>query len=67
MNRIGLGDNIISAILKMGDGNTNAVNVLGEMVNMGPKIDPQNFAGPFSALLGLDAIGIYGDSIMILF
>ena len=65
--RLELNDDIKTAIIKMCDGNPGALTVLIESVKQCEAIDPDNFVGPYSVLLALDSIGIYGPSIWVLY
>jgi hypothetical protein len=66
-NRIELNDNIITMIIKMSDGNPGAATVMGALAKENETIDPQSALGPFSCILALDDMGIYGSHIWILF
>ena len=65
--RIGMEDTLMSATLKLSEGNPGAATVLVKSLQEGPKIDPDDFAGPFGVMLGLDTMGIYGPRIWMLF
>lgn len=64
--RIELTDTMMSATMKMVDGNPGAITALMSMMNEAETIDPQNFAGSLSPLLDLDSHGIYGTDIYVL-
>jgi len=61
--RLGLNDTIQSAIVKMSEGLPGAVQVLIELVNKTPEIDPDAGLGPAAHILFLDSFGIYGSRI----
>ena len=65
--RLELNDDLYSSLFKMSEGNPGALHALMESVKEGGKIDPQSALGGFGVLLSLDAIGIYGSSIYILY
>jgi hypothetical protein len=61
--RIDLADSLMSAIIKMADGNPGAVRVLMELFQQGPTIDPYSALGALSGMLHLDTLDIYGHRI----
>jgi len=65
--RIELTDSIQIAIAKMVDGNIGATTALIEIAKSTPIIDPQSALGPFSVLLALDRMGLYGSDIWIVY
>lgn len=67
MTRLELTDTGISAVVKMAEGNPGAISALSEIMKNAKNIDPQAFAGYLGVFLSLDAYGIYGTSIYILY
>jgi len=65
--RITLTDSIMSAVIKMSDGNPGAVTVLTQILNQGAAIDPDDAFGALGALLSLDTEDIYGSRIWMLY
>jgi hypothetical protein len=65
--RIKLEDTVMSACIKMSDGNPGAISVMASMVRDGEKIDPDSFMGGFCNVLELDTLGIYGPRIWMLY
>ena len=65
--RIGLEDNMLSAIAKVSDGNPGAIVAMTEMIKASAITDPDSILGPFTPILGLDTYGIYGSHIHLLF
>lgn len=61
--RIEITDTLMSAILKMAEGNAGAIEVLAKLYAEGPKIDPDSAFGGFAPILDLDYMGIYGSRI----
>ncbi len=66
-NRIGLEDDFKAMAVKLCEGNPGALNVLINLVKQEPTIDPDSAMGPYGTILSLDAMGIYGSHIWILF
>jgi len=64
--RIKLEDTIVSAVMKMSDGNPGALSTLMEIYSKNPKIDPDDIIQGFGPILHLDSLGIYGTDIYIL-
>ena len=67
MPKLELKDSGMDIMLKMGEGNPGAINVL--MTLMGDqslKIDPDNLMGGLGTILFLDTLGIYGSNIYLL-
>lgn len=54
-------------IVALAEGNPGAMTVMLRMVNNNEKIDPMDWAGPFGPLLSLDALGIFGCRIWMLY
>lgn len=67
MQRIQLTDSAMGMVLKMSSGNPGAMSALTEILVQSEKIDPQRGMRGAGAILQLDAYGIYGSSIYILF
>lgn len=65
--RIELTDTIPDIIEKMSEGNIGAMSVCMKLMEDGAKIDPQAFMGGVGILLSLDALGIYGSRIWMLY
>ena len=61
--RIQLTDTIMSAMIKMSDGNPGALTVCGKLSKDGAAIDPDSFMGGFGCVLDLDTLSIYGPRI----
>ena len=64
-NRITLGDTLIEAITKIGEGNVGAVSIMARIMAIGGEIDP--IGSPFMMIAYLDEWGIYGEQIWILY
>jgi len=64
--RINLSDNMITAIVKLSEGNPSAIAALREVSKASPTVDPQAALGGIGVLLSFDTHGIYGASIYIL-
>lgn len=67
MSKIQLSDTTSSMVAKISEGNPGAINVLLQMLKGGDTIDPQAAMGGVGAILNLDAAGIYGSSIWMLY
>lgn len=65
--RIGIEDNVVSAIVKMSDGNPGGVVVMREAALHSLEIDPMAMMGGFAPLLSLDTLGIYGSRVWMLY
>jgi len=65
--RIELTDNIISAIMKLSEGNPGAMNVCIQLDKEGVNIDTDSFCGGLGQLLSLDAEHVYGPKIWMLY
>ena len=65
-NKINLTDSAMSICLKMSEGNPGALSIVTSLLKQNALIDP-NGIGPFTAILQLDSIGIYGSEIWILY
>jgi hypothetical protein len=61
--RIELGDSTVDMVVKLSEGVPGALVVLKQILERGEEIDPDSFAGPFSGLLSLDSLSIYGSGI----
>jgi len=67
MSRIELTDNMMSATMKMAEGNPGAITAIMEIIKEGDLIDPQSaMGGGLGALLSMDTWEIYGSSIYVL-
>jgi hypothetical protein len=64
--RIDLFDSPMDAVMKMVEGNPGAIAALMDLMNSSESIDPQSAFGPLSPLLSLDALGIYGSGIYVI-
>ena len=64
--RLALDDTVMTSIIKMAGGNPGALRVCTDIVKHGQDIDPHGMGG-LGALIFLDALGIYGSRIWILF
>ena len=67
MSRIELNDDIIEILLKMGEGNPGASNVIAKTLTSGATIDPHGFAGGLGCILMMDTYKIYGSDIWMLY
>jgi hypothetical protein len=67
MPRLNLNMNAGDMILKLSDGNPGAMTVLNRGFVVAAGIDPDSFFGPFTLILPLDDMGIYGHRIWMLF
>jgi hypothetical protein len=65
--RIALTDPLPDAVLKLADGDKPGAVACILMVKQGEKIDPKSEFGPFTPLVLLDGLGIYGQAIWRLF
>jgi hypothetical protein len=65
--RITLQDNLISAAVKLAEGNPGAVTALLELAKQNERIDPDCAFGPVGPLFQLDTLGIYGSRIWMLY
>ena len=65
--RITLDDSVMSAIMKLSEGNPGAVGVLIELSKGDAATDPDSVWGPLSSILSLDTNGIYASGIWILY
>lgn len=67
MTRIKLDDTVRSVLLKMAEGNPGAITALTAIFKAEPTADPKSiWEGP-GGILSLDAFGIYGPRIWMLF
>ncbi|MCK9273177.1 hypothetical protein M0P65_06555 [Candidatus Gracilibacteria bacterium] len=64
--RIELMDTMIEAIKKISENNPGALTACMDLLKYGDQIDPDNLLGGFGNLLTLDAMGIYGTDIYVL-
>lgn len=64
--RIELTDTMMSALVKMAEGNPGAIAALSDTCQKAAAIDPQSSFGMLSPILSLDTHGIYGSSIYVL-
>ena len=65
--RIGLGDTILSATMKLSEGNPGALRVCMDLLQHSGAIDPDSAMGGLGSLLCLDTEGIYGPQIWMLY
>lgn len=65
--RIELTDTLMTATIKLAEGNPGALTTLVKLIESAPSIDPQSIFGPLAPLIALDIHGIYGSDIYILF
>ncbi|PHR58784.1 MAG: hypothetical protein COA47_10285 [Robiginitomaculum sp.] len=61
--RIEITDGILSATIKMSNGDTSAVLAMTRMVAKSEEIDPDNVLGGIGAIMHLDSFEIYGEAI----
>jgi len=66
MSRIDLEDDLLTASMKMTDGNSGASAAIGELRAKWPTIDPQSAMGHFTPIMFLDTLEIYGQDIWVL-
>lgn len=65
--RIDIFDTTKDMVVKMCDGNPGALNAMMDAMQAASDIDPQSAFGSISPLLSLDAFGVYGSRIWILY
>jgi len=65
--RIEGSDSMLDVIVKMVEGNPGATNVLAQVIEATPMIDPDNAFGGLGVMMSLDTYGIYGSDIYVLF
>lgn len=65
--RIDLTDTMMSALMKLAEGNPGALTAIAEMIKTSPIVDPLAAFGSFGPLLSLDSHGIYGSRIWMLY
>jgi hypothetical protein len=65
--RIGMEDTIMSAVMKLAEGNPGAMRVCMELYKEAGNIDTDDFLGGFGSLLMLDSENIYGPQIWMLY
>lgn len=66
MSRIQLTDTGIDMVMKMSDGNPDAITAIMDIMAKSSGIDPQSALGEISCILSLDTHEIYGSDIYIL-
>lgn len=66
-NRIKLDDTFKDSIFKVVEGNPGAITVCMKLAELTPQIDPDDIFGSMGNILSLDAHGIYGSRIWMLF
>lgn len=59
-------DDIMTAALKLVQGNIGAANAVGQAMQQATTIDPDSALGPLSVLFELDTLAIYGPRIWLL-
>lgn len=67
MSRIKLGDNGLEMIVKMSDGNHEAIQALMAIVVESSMINPQDNSSAIVAMLTMDTYQIYGTNICVLY
>jgi hypothetical protein len=65
--RITLDDSMMSAIMKLSEGNPGAMNVCIKLVKEAPDIDTDDVMGGLGTLLMMDSYQIYGAKIWMLY
>lgn len=65
--RIKLEDTSVQIGVKMSEGNIGAATVIVQLFKRNAEIDPQSALGPYSSVLHLDSLGIYGSKIWMLY
>lgn len=65
--RITLGMSVGDIVYAITEGNPGAIRVVMELIEKGPKIDPDNALGPIGPLLNLDTLDCYGSRIWMLY
>lgn len=66
MSKITLADNVMSAVIKMCEGNPGATTALMEIIKCSKQVDPDDFMGGLGKILALDTLEIYGTNIYVL-
>lgn len=66
MSKITLADNVMSAVIKMCEGNPGAMTALMEIIKCSKQVDPDDFMGGLGKILALDTLEIYGTNIYVL-
>lgn len=66
MSKITLADNVMSAVIKMCEGNPGAITALMEILKCAKQVDPDDFMGGLGKILALDTLEIYGTNIYVL-
>ena len=66
MSKITLADNVMSAVIKMCEGNLGAMTALMEIIKCSKQVDPDDFMGGLGKILALDTLEIYGTNIYVL-
>lgn len=61
--RIQLTDTLLSAVMKLAEGNPGAAVALSALVKSAAAVDPDSAFAEFSPLFGLDGLGLYGGRI----
>lgn len=67
MSKLELGDNGVTILMKMSEGNPGALTALMRMMKEGAEIDPVSAFGGLGGILALDTHGIYGSRIWMLY
>lgn len=65
--RIDLNDSFQQAVIKMVDGNPGAIGALMAMCMASPEVDPDAALGPYTPMLSLDVMDVYGSDIYVYF
>lgn len=66
MSKITLADNVMSAVIKMCEGNLGVMTALMEIIKCSKQVDPDDFMGGLGKILALDTLEIYGTNIYVL-
>lgn len=66
MSKITLADNVMSAVIKMCEGNPGVMTALMEIIKCSKQVDPDDFMGGLGKILALDTLEIYGTNIYVL-
>lgn len=61
------GDGIKEAVIKLADGNVGALTTCVKLALFTETCDPDAMMGPYTPLLSLDSLGIYGERIWLLY
>ena len=66
-NRLALTDTVMSALIKISEGNPGGCRVVADCIKLTPIIDPDSALSSLSLILDFDSLGIYGSRIWMLY